>query len=310
MKLTGRQILVIGPDRHKAPQFAGFDHINGAAVDIGKVTHDPAPSQFCVPDIAMKGAHGFTNLGLFLTGFACDQHLPGLALGGQFIIAFRLFDSIQKALEVILQPLPLLIGQVGQAGIGRTVTLAAASEIDPAAHHAHTGPVAQDLVAIFGIQPADNRDAAGHELGKGITGAAQHPQLGIGKTRVGFGHGHAAGADVAAHKDTALGHGIGRTVGGMAMDDDISPGIQPAGVITGRTVHLDHSAREPHCADPLAGGALYPDMHRFVAGAPEPSADAMLAFGLHLDLAVSGADGRLHALFQHPGINSVLIFSS
>ncbi len=154
---------------------------------------------------------------------------------------------------------------------------------------------------VLGLVPADDGDAAGHELPEVVSGGAQHPHLRRAETRVVFGHGHAACADVAADQDPALGHGVGGAVARVAVDDDLGAGVQPAHVVGHRPEDFDHGVGKPHGPHPLPGVPGDPDGDRLLPGAPEPAADAVLAEGLDLQLAVTLCNGLLHLLLENAG---------
>ena len=121
-----------------------------------------------------------------------------------------------------------------------------------------------------------------------------------------LGHGHAARADVSADKDLALGHGVGGTVAGVAVYDDLGAGVQPADIVGDRPEDLDHGVGKPHGPHPLPGVAGDPDGHRLLPGPPEAAADAVLAVGLDLQPAMALGHGLLHLLFQNAGADALL----
>jgi hypothetical protein len=113
-----------------------------------------------------------------------------------------------------------------------------------------------------------------------------------------LGHGHAPGADVAADIDPALGHGVGGTVAGVAVHDDLGPGIEPAHVVGHRSVDLDHRVGETHGAHALPGVAGDADGHNVPPGPPEAAADAVLAEGVDLQPAMAVGNRLLDLLFE------------
>ena len=121
-----------------------------------------------------------------------------------------------------------------------------------------------------------------------------------------LGHGHAARADVPADQDPALGHGVGGTVAGVAVHDDLGAGVQPAHVVGDRPEDLDHGVGEPHGPHPLPGVPGDPDGDRLLPGPPEAAADAVLAVGLDLQPAVALGHGLLHLLLENAGADALL----
>ena len=119
-----------------------------------------------------------------------------------------------------------------------------------------------------------------------------------------FGHGHAAGADIALHVDLALGHGIGNAVGGVAVHHDGGAGIEPSNIIGDRPHDIDEGVGESHGSHPLTGRAGDPDLNLIFTGPPQTSADAVLPVGFYGQTAVPFGHSRLDLFFKQAGFNA------
>ncbi len=304
--LAGSGIFAVFPDRYEPPQLAGDDHRNLAAILVAEIADDPAPSQLLVPDLLMKGGHRTGLAGFFLVGAAGRDHLPLGAV--RQILGQRLAtDALQKDFDVVLQPLPVVVTDGHQLGVPLAVAAMGSTEKNLATHHSDEGAVAQHVVGILGIDAADHGNAPGHELPEIIPHRSQHPELGRRKARVALGHGHTAGTDITGHPHDALGHGIGGAVAGVAVNDDLGPGIEPAGVVRSRSMDLDRGVGKSHRPQALPGRTLHPHVQLFVAGFPEPPPDAVLAEGQNLQVACAVGHGLLNLFFQDPGFDAFAI---
>ena len=212
---------------------------------------------------------------------------------------------LRNDLQAGLQPVPVGVPDRRQAGVGLAEARVRTAEEHLAADHADQRPVAEHVFGVLGLQAADHGDAAGHELAEVVPDRAQHPELGRLEAGVVLGHGHAAGADVAGDADAPLGHAVGRAVAGVAVHDDLRPGVEPAHVVGDRAEDLDDGVREPHRAQPLAGVPRDPDLDRVGARAPQAAADPVLAEGLDLDAAVPVRDRLLNLLLQDAGAHAL-----
>ena len=121
-----------------------------------------------------------------------------------------------------------------------------------AANHTDAGSVTQDIVGILGIDTADNSDTAAVELGKGVTGGTQDPQLRSFVVRVPLGHGQTAGTDRTADKYLAVGHGVADTVGRIAENGNLGTNIEITDIIGSRTFADDGGAGHSHATKTLA----------------------------------------------------------
>ena len=100
-----------------------------------------------------------------------------------------------------------------------------------ATDHSNKGSITQYILRILGLMPANHRDSTGHKFPEVIAGRTQHPELGRCKARIVFGHGHAAGTDVAGDGNSALCHCIGAAIARITVNDNLGAGIQPAHII-------------------------------------------------------------------------------
>ncbi|OPZ59941.1 MAG: hypothetical protein BWY87_00740 [Deltaproteobacteria bacterium ADurb.Bin510] len=259
--LAGRQILLIRPGRHEAPHLAADDDLDLRTIQLGQVADHAALTEFGVPDLPVEGPDAATLLGELFVGLARHEQLPvgAVAQGRE---QFGAPDGRQIILEASHEPGPVGVADLAQPRIGLAETLVRAAEEDPAADHADAGSIAQDVAVVALVQAADHGRAASHELGEAVAHAAQHPEFGRGVLGILLGHGHAAGADVAADVNLALGHAIAGAVGGVAVHDDGGAGVQPAHVVTDRTHHLDRGVLEALRTDTLTGRTLDDDRDR------------------------------------------------
>ncbi len=115
-------------------------------------------------------------------------------------------------------------------------------------------------------------------------------------------HGHAGNGTA-----TAMAQGVGRAVAGMDADDDLGTGIEPAGVVRGRTVDLDGGVGKPHRTQALARTALDVDVDFLVAGFPETAPDAVLPKGQNFQVALPAGHRLLEFFLQHAGFNALAI---
>ena len=304
--LAGRGVFAVFPNRDVSAQFARGNDRNLAAIEIRQVADDSPPAQFLVPDLPPKIGHGTHRTPGFLLGGAGFQQLPGRAIG-QFFGQILTANALQENLQVVLQPNPVVVTDGAQLGIGLAEAAVRPAKKHFAADHAHKGPVAQHVVRRLGIDTANHGRATGHEFAEIIAHRPQHPELGRRKTGIALGHGHAARADAAGDLDFALGHGIGRSVAGIAMDDDLGPGIQPAGVVGRRPFHFDQCIGKPHGTQALPRGSLDQQANRFFARSPETAADPVLAECQNFEAALTTDHRFLYFFFQHAGFDPFFI---
>ena len=125
-----------------------------------------------------------------------------------------------------------------------------------------------------------------------------------------LGHGHSACANITVNIDPALRHGIGHTVGRIAMHNNFSSGIQPTNIIGSRTKHFDNRIGKSHRTQALAGSTQHIDFNLFFAGFPQTSTDTVLAIGRYFNLPIPGFHGFLNTLFHDPRFNTDVIFQS
>jgi hypothetical protein len=123
-----------------------------------------------------------------------------------------------------------------------------------------------------------------------------------------FGHGHAARADVSAYIDPALGHRVGHTVGRVAVDHDVRPGVKPAHIVGTRPEDFDQTIRKAHRAHALPGGAGNFYMNLFLSALPEPAPDAVLAESLDLQHPAALLDCLLNLLFENARFDALAVF--
>ena len=303
----GGQELQVFPDGDVAPQNAVRDERDGAAVQIGQIADQPALAEFAVPDEAPEVLHLADGPGALLARLSCREDLPGRAVRRQGLEKLRAMDRLEEILHVRREPVPLFVRDIDELGVLLAVSLVGPAEEDLAAHHAHAGAVAEDVVGVKGLMPAHDGDASRHELGEGIAHAAENPELGGGEAGVVLGHRHAAGADVACHIDLALGHGIAAAVRGMAVHDNVGAGVEPAHIVRGGTHDLDPRVGESHGTHALSGVAGHFHIEGFVPRLPQSAADAVLAEGFHFDDPVPRLDGLLEALLQDPRVEALTL---
>ena len=244
--------LLVFPDRNPTAQEARGYQRDLAPVEIDQVADKPATSEFRVPNIGVKGRHRTPWPGKFFLRAASLDQLPFLTVGQ--MREYLYFSDCGEVLgEIFGEPRPVIIGDGYLPGIRVAEALVGTSAIDPSAHHAHAGTIPKNIFRVLRVVAADDGNAAGHELGKVIARRPEDPQFRRGEAGIALGHGHAAGADIARNVDLALRHGVGRAIGGVAVDDDFSPAVEPADIIRGGTQNLDERIGEAHGSDALAG---------------------------------------------------------
>ena len=180
-------------------------------------------------------------------------------------------------------------------------------EKDLAPHHAHQRTIAEYILRILGVMAAYHGDTAGHEFTEIIPHRTKHPKLGRFETGVVFGHGHAAGADVAGNTDFTLGHGIAHAIGRIAVNHDGGTGVEPAHIIGHRPFHFDQRVGKPHGTHALTGRSLDTHIHLPVSGTPQAAADAVLTVGMDLQAGVSLGHRCLDLFFQKTGLDALVI---
>ena len=84
-------------------------------------------------------------------------------------------DLLEKHLQLGEQPVPVGLADGRRPRIRLAEAAVGPAEEHLAADHAHERPVAQDVFRRLGLVPADDGDAAGHELAEVVPGGAQHP---------------------------------------------------------------------------------------------------------------------------------------
>ncbi len=159
--------------------------------------------------------------------------------------------------KAVDKPLPLLIVRKQGLYIGTGVCVVGfAAVVNPSANHAHTGPVAQNVVGSLCLNPAYHAYSAAVELCKGVANRAQDPQFRPLVLRVPLGHSKAPGTDGAGYHHLALCHGIAHTVGGVTKYCNFRADIQIAHIVRGGTVADDLGARRAHAAETLTARTL------------------------------------------------------
>ena len=230
--------------------------------------------------------HGSHRAGDFFPGRAGHQKLPLFFIGKGFN-ELGSINLLQEGVQIFCQPVPIIVFDRNQFGIGLAVAAMRSPEKNLAANHSDKGPIAQNILRVLGLMSANHGNSAGHKLTEVITGRTQHPEFRRRKTRIVLGHGHAAGTDVAGDKNFALRHGIGATIARISMNHNLGPGIEPTDIIRSRAQDFDKGVGKAHGAHPLPGVAGYLDTNRFVSATPEPAADTMLTEGADLYRALA-----------------------
>ena len=308
--LAGRQEFQVFPHGDVAPEDPGRDQRDRAAVEIRQIPDEPSLPEFLVPDEPTEIGHLADGLDALFGGLAGHEKLPGRAVRQQRFLELAAADRLEEFLQVAGKPAPLIVADLGEPGVLFAEPPVGAAEEDPAAHHAHAGPVAEDVVRVVRLVAADHRGAARHELGEGVACTPEDPQLRRSKPRVLLRHRHAPGADVAGYVDLPLRHGVADAVGRLAVDDDPGARVEPTHVVRCGPHDLDKGVGKPHGAHALPGRTGDPDRDGLVAGLPEPAADAVLPEGLHLDEAMPVRHGLLHTLLEDAGIHALPAFDS
>ncbi|EKD37354.1 MAG: hypothetical protein ACD_75C01159G0003 [uncultured bacterium] len=281
-----RSRFAVGPIGFFSAQVAADNHADGASVESRSQVSQWIAAEFPVPVLVPEFGHGHgtrEHEGPFLGGNR-HQDMPFFPLREEFEqLGFTYF--FEKADDICGKPLPLFIAWGSELGIGfRIGVIGFAAKIDGAADHPDTGTVAENVVGIFRLDAADNRNSAAVELGKGIAGRAEDPEFRPFELGIPLGHGQTAGADGAADEYLAVGHGVARTVGGIAQDRDFRADIEIADVVRGRTFTDDGGAGHTHAAEPLSGRAL----DRNVQAVFPLQADADIMLAIRLEQKVGG----------------------
>ncbi len=123
-----------------------------------------------------------------------------------------------------------------------------------------------------------------------------------------LGHGHAARADVAVDINLSLGHGVGHAVGGIAVNDNLSAGIEPAHVVGSRTEHLDERIGKPHGTETLSRRSRHIHLDWRFSGPPETTADTMLAVSRYLNMTIALGYSLLNPLFESSRFNTDSVY--
>src|SRR6056297_866494 len=106
-----------------------------------------------------------------------------------------------------------------------TVALMGTPKKDLTPDHPDTRAITKDIARILSLVTTDNSYPSGHEFSKIITNRTKYPKFRRIKTGIMLGHGHSPGTYIPPNKDPALGHGIGHSIPGMSVNNDISPYI-------------------------------------------------------------------------------------
>ena len=305
---AGGQLLFVAPERHKAAVGSGGDK---GEQGEGLFDHLAEKSAFAyrrlpVAAAELPGGHPVAGPLPFLGRGVSHQFAPGGGIPGQLLQVIEAVNGAEVGFDIGAEPLPVGLVKLQQLDILVAVAFGAAAKIDGAAHHPHAGAVAQDILRVAGLDPADHRDSAGLELGEGVAHIAEIPGLEGFETGVVLGHRVAAGPAAALDIEDSLGPGVVGPVGHIAEHGDFGPAVEPAHIIGGAAGCHDLGAEHPHGPQALTDGAAYPNFDRGVLG-PDPAADSVLASGFDLQLSRSLPQGDLNPLLQLLGGDSFVV---
>ncbi len=307
--LAGGRILTVFPYGHPATQFSGGDEGNGRAVNVREVPDESSLAQLSVPHIPVEFLHGQALLADFFHGAASRQLLPFFS-DAHGVEQFGAADGFQVGFQVAQEPVPVRLGNGHLFGIGLAVALVGTSKENAPSHHAHAGAVSHHIAAVLGHVAADHGDAARHEFGEVVSHGTQHPEFGGIEAGIVLGHGHAASSDVARHVNLPLGHGVGRSVARVAVDDDPGTPVEPPHVVGSGSHDFDGGVGKSHGPHPLAGGTQYLHIHGLLPGFPQSAADAMLPESFDFQIPASLLHRLLDALLDDARLDAVIVLQT
>ncbi len=125
-----------------------------------------------------------------------------------------------------------------------------------------------------------------------------------------FGHGHAAGADIAVDINFALGHRVGDPIGRVAVYDNLSAGVEPPDIVGSRTENFNDRIGNAHGSQTLTGRAGNIDFNLFFSGPPKTSTQTVLSVSGYFNMMIILRNGSLNAFFQNARFNSDSVFLS
>ena len=176
---AGRQIPVVLPQGLEPPFYARGDVGQYGAVVLDVGAEHAALAHLFFPDLGPEVGEVHLELALelrLLRRRVGNELFPLIDVLCQLFIMGHAVNGLEIGLHVLGEPFPVLGREVHELHVLFAVLVPdGAAEVDRAAHHAHAGPIAQDVLTVPGVDAADHGYAAGLELGEGIAHVAEIP---------------------------------------------------------------------------------------------------------------------------------------